>query len=125
MRIVWSIVLAALTVPAAWYSVTYCRVLASAYGAWGELSVGYFLHPRFTVYHKADGLAPQPDGPPQIRYSGQRGIDWFRVADPPTGVDPEQWSIPSVAIAAPSSVLVIFTVVYAAGALRSRGRGVT
>jgi len=122
MRIVWSIILAALTIPAGWYAISYCRVLAATWGAWGELSVDYFLHPRFTVYHAADGLVPQPDGPPQIHYSGQRGIDWFRVADPPTGVDPAQWSIPSVTIAAPSSVLAIFTVAYVAGTLCSRGR---
>lgn len=125
MRIVWSIVLAALAIPAAWYSVTYCRVLASGWGTWGEVSAAYFLHPRFTVYCEADGLVTQPDGPPQIRYSGQRGIDWFRTADPPTGVDPEQWSIPSAAVAAMSSVFAIFAVGYAANLLCVQQRDIT
>ena len=107
-RMAWIVGLVALAIPAVWYSVGYCRVLVSAWGAWGELSADYFLHPRFTVYHRADGLKPQRDGPPQIHYTGQRGIEWFRVADPPTGVDPEEWSIPSVAIVAPSSALVLF-----------------
>jgi len=122
MRIVWSIALAALTIPAAWYSITYCRVLVSAYGAWGALSAGFFLHPRLTVYYRAGGLVAQPDGPPRIGYMGGRGVDWFRTADPPTGVDPEQWSIPSLAVAAPSSALVLFSLGYMAFSFRSRQR---
>jgi hypothetical protein len=114
MRVVWSIALAVLVVPAAWYSYTYARVLTSAWGAWGEHSTDFLLHPRLTVYHRAGGLIPQPDGPPRIGYAGGRGVDWFRVADPPTGVDREQWSIPSLAVAAPSATLVLFSLGYVA-----------
>jgi hypothetical protein len=120
MRVVWPIVLAVLTIPAAWYSFTYARVLTGAWGAWGELSTDFLLHPRLTVYHRAGGLVSQPDGPPRIGYAGGRGVDWFRVADPPTGVDPEQWSIPSLAVAAPSSALVLFSLGCMAFSLRPR-----
>lgn len=120
IRIAWLAGLAAIAALAAFYSVGYVRVLTGAWGAWGELSADYFLHPRFTIYIPADGLMPQPNGPPQIHYTGQRGIEWFRVADPPTGVDPAQWSIPSLAIAAPSSALLLFTLSFAVMSFRPR-----
>ncbi len=120
MRFVWSIVLAALTVPAAWYCYGYGRLLAGSWGAWGELSTAFFLHPRLTISSQADGLVPQPDGPPRIHYTGLCGVDWFRTADPPTGVDPQRWSISSLAVAAPSLLFVLSTVGYAAMSLRDR-----
>jgi hypothetical protein len=120
MRVVWFIVLAVLTVPAGWYSVTYVHVLNGAREVWGEMSADFFLHPRLTVYHRAGGLIPQPDGPPTIGYAGGRGVDWFRIADPPTGVDPEQWSIPSLVVAAPSSALVLVSLGYMTLSFKSR-----